>query len=102
MTARCRSYLVPVREPGKGGVTGRGQANRPGQHHHGLFAGDIFIWPSGDLTGTYRDTVLVRGAVSIKDAVFESDLILANGLLLMICAISARVIWPLGFSRPSR
>ncbi len=38
------------------------------------------VHDSGDLTGTYRDTVLVRGAVSIKDAVFESDLILANGL----------------------
>ena len=38
------------------------------------------VHDSGDLTGTYRDTVLVRGAVNIKDAVFESDLILANGL----------------------
>ena len=38
------------------------------------------VHDSGDLTGTYRDTVLVRGAVSIKNAVFESDLILANGL----------------------
>lgn len=38
------------------------------------------VHDSGDLTGTYQDTVLVRGAVSIKDAVFESDLILANGL----------------------
>ncbi len=38
------------------------------------------VHDSGDLTGTYRDTVLVRGTVSIKDAVFESDLILANGL----------------------
>ena len=35
---------------------------------------------SGEITGTHWDTVLVRGAVSIKDAVFESDLILANGL----------------------
>ncbi len=42
---RPRAYLVPVREPGKGGVTGRGQADRPGQHHHGLFAGDILIRP---------------------------------------------------------
>lgn len=38
------------------------------------------VHDSGDLTGTHRDTVLVRGAVSIKDAVFENDLILANGL----------------------
>lgn len=38
------------------------------------------VHDSGDLTGTYQDTVLVRGAASIKDAVFESDLILANGL----------------------
>ncbi len=38
------------------------------------------VHDSGDLTGTYRDTVLVRGAVNIKDAMFESDLILANGL----------------------
>ena len=38
------------------------------------------VHDSGDLTGTYRDTVLIRGAVSIQDAVFESDLILANGL----------------------
>ncbi len=38
------------------------------------------VHDSGDLTGTYRDTVLVRGAVNIQDAVFESDLILANGL----------------------
>ena len=35
---------------------------------------------SGEITGTYQDTVLVRGAVNTKDAVFESDLILANGL----------------------
>lgn len=34
----------------------------------------------GELTGTYRDTVLVRGAANIHDAVFEDDLILANGL----------------------
>ena len=38
------------------------------------------VHDAGDLTGTYRDTVLVRGAVSIKDTVFESDLIIANGL----------------------
>ena len=38
------------------------------------------VHDSGDLTGTYRDTILVRGTVNIKDAVFESDLILANGL----------------------
>ncbi len=38
------------------------------------------VHDSGNLTGTYRGTVLVRGSVSIKDAVFESDLILANGL----------------------
>ncbi|MCI9512699.1 MAG: S-layer homology domain-containing protein, partial [Oscillibacter sp.] len=38
------------------------------------------VHDSGNLTGTYRDTVLVRGAVNIQDAVFESDLILANGL----------------------
>jgi len=38
------------------------------------------VHDSGDLTGTHRDTVLVRGAVSIKNAVFERDLILANGL----------------------
>lgn len=35
---------------------------------------------SGEITGTYRDTVLVRGSANIKDAVFESDLIIANGL----------------------
>ena len=38
------------------------------------------VHDSGEITGTHRDTILVRGAVSIKDAVFESDLILANGL----------------------
>ncbi len=38
------------------------------------------VHDSGEITGTHRDTVLVRGAVSIKDAVFESDLILVNGL----------------------
>ena len=42
---RPRAYLVPVREPGQNGITGRGQADRPGQHHHGLFAGDILIRP---------------------------------------------------------
>ena len=30
------------------------------------------VHDSGNLTGTYRGTVLVRGSVSIKDAVFES------------------------------
>ena len=38
------------------------------------------VHDSGDLTGTYQDTVLVRGAVNIQDAVFNGDLILANGL----------------------
>ncbi len=38
------------------------------------------VHDSGEIAGTYRDAVLVRGAVNIKDAVFESDLILANGL----------------------
>lgn len=38
------------------------------------------VHDSGEITGTYRDTVLVRGAANIKDAVFESDLIIANGL----------------------
>ena len=38
------------------------------------------VHDSGEITGTYRDTVLVRGAVNIQDAMFESDLILANGL----------------------
>ena len=38
------------------------------------------VHDSGEITGTHRDTVLVRGAVSIKDTVFESDLIIANGL----------------------
>ena len=42
---RPRAYLVPVREPGQNGITGRGQADRPGQHHHGLFASDILIRP---------------------------------------------------------
>ena len=42
---RPRAYLVPVREPGQNGITSRGQADRPGQHHHGLFAGDILIRP---------------------------------------------------------
>ena len=57
------------------------------------------VHDSGDLTGTYRDTVLVRGAVNIKDAVFESDLILANGLgekalgLNNITAKGRLVVW---------
>ena len=34
----------------------------------------------GTVTGTCQGTVLVRGAADIHDAVFESDLILANGL----------------------
>ncbi len=38
------------------------------------------VHDSGEISGTYRDTVLVRGTANIKDAVFESDLILANGL----------------------
>jgi hypothetical protein len=38
------------------------------------------VHDSGDLTGTYQDTVLVRGAVNIQDAVFNGDLIIANGL----------------------
>ena len=38
------------------------------------------VHDSGEITGTHRDTVLVRGVVNIQDAVFESDLILANGL----------------------
>ncbi len=38
------------------------------------------VYDSGELTGTYRNTVLVRGAANIHDAVFEGDLILANGL----------------------
>ncbi len=42
---RPRAHLVPVREPGKDGVTGRGQADRPGQHHNGLFAGDVVLRP---------------------------------------------------------
>jgi len=38
------------------------------------------ITDSGEITGNYRDTVLVRGAANIHDAVFDGDLILANGL----------------------
>lgn len=38
------------------------------------------VHDSGKITGTYRDTVLVRGVANIKDAVFESDLIIANSL----------------------
>lgn len=38
------------------------------------------VYDSGEITGTYRDTVLVRGAANVHDAVFESDLIIANGL----------------------
>lgn len=38
------------------------------------------VHDSGTLTGTYRSAVLVRGAADIHDAVFEGDLILANGL----------------------
>ena len=35
---------------------------------------------SGELTGSFQDMVLVRGPVNIHDAVFEGDLIIANGL----------------------
>ena len=38
------------------------------------------VHDSGEITGTYRDTVLVRGAANVHDAVFDGDLILANGL----------------------
>jgi len=38
------------------------------------------VHDSGGITGTCRDTVLVRGAANIHDAVFDGDLILANGL----------------------
>lgn len=38
------------------------------------------IYESGTLTGEYDDIVLVRGDVDIHDAVFNGDLIIANGL----------------------
>ncbi|NBH80260.1 hypothetical protein D3Z52_19300 [Clostridiaceae bacterium] len=38
------------------------------------------VHDSGELTGTYRDTVLVRGKSNIHDATFKGDLILANSL----------------------
>ena len=38
------------------------------------------VYDTGEITGTYRDTVLVRGEANIHDAVFEGNLILANGL----------------------
>ena len=38
------------------------------------------VYDTGEITGTYRDTVLVRGEANIHDAVFDGDLILANGL----------------------
>lgn len=38
------------------------------------------VCDSGEITGTCQSTVLVRGKVNIHDAVFEGDLILANGL----------------------
>lgn len=38
------------------------------------------IYESGTLTGNFHDTILIRGIVDIHDAVFEGDLIIANGL----------------------
>ena len=38
------------------------------------------IYESGTLTGEYDDVVLVRGDVDIHDAVFNGDLIIANGV----------------------
>src|SRR5699024_1648087 len=63
-------HLVPVREPRKSGTAGRGQADRPGQHHNGLFAGDVFIRPHaavgvpGEGPHVYRlgDVVIVPAA----------------------------------------
>lgn len=38
------------------------------------------VYETGGVNGHYQSTVLVRGTADIRDAVFESDLILANGL----------------------
>ena len=38
------------------------------------------VYETGDVTGSYQATVLVRGEANVHDAVFDGDLILANGL----------------------
>ena len=38
------------------------------------------VHDSGEITGSYQSTVLVRGEANVYDAVFDGDLILANGL----------------------
>lgn len=38
------------------------------------------VHDSGEITGSYQNNVLVRGEANIHDAVFDGDLILANGL----------------------
>ena len=54
---------------------------------------------SGELTGTCRNTVLVRGAANIHDAVFEGDPILANDLqdhklgLNNVTVKGRRIVW---------
>ena len=62
-----------------------GQLNPKGQITRAEMAqimSNIFqsVHDSGEITGTYRDTVLVRSEANIHDAVFDGDLILANGL----------------------
>ena len=57
------------------------------------------VYETGDVTGSYQATVLVRGAANIHDAVFDGDLILANGLgekSLDLCNITVKgrlVVW---------
>ena len=108
---RPRAYLVPVREPGKGGVTGRGQADRPGQHHHGLFAGDIFIRPHtavgvpgkgphvdrlGDVvmvpapTGHIREAGNVGALVGAKQPVYHSGHLCAGKIAVWVQPVLGR------------
>ena len=62
-----------------------GQLNPKGQITRAEMAqimSNIFqsVYDSGEITGNYQSTVLVRGEANIHDAVFDGDLILANGL----------------------